>query len=243
MKGVRARRTAALIGVPLWLSLRRTRPVSDDWGYDRGTPIDRFYFEEFLQEHRNDVRGDVLDVKDARYATRVGEERLTRVHVLDIDDSNPEATVIADLAEHESLPAEAYDCVLLMQTLQVIRRPEVALANVWRSLKPGGALLLTVPSVSKLDVVRDLWRFTPAGIEELVFATCPSGEPDVCGYGNVLACSAFLNGFAAEELRRDDLRRHDPDFPVVVCARVVKPQESKPSSQSQLTHSPPRAAS
>jgi SAM-dependent methyltransferase len=238
MKGVRARRTAALLGIPLWFSLRRTRPVSDDWGFDRGTPIDRFYFEEFLQEHRDLVHGDVLDLKDARYATRLGEERLTRAHVLDVDDSNPEATVIADLAKEESLPAEAYDCVLLMQALQVIRRPEVALANVWRSLKPGGALLLTVPSVSKLDVVRDLWRFTPAGIEELVSATCPSGEADVRGYGNVLACSAFLHGLAAEELRPDDLRRHDPDFPLVVCARV-----SKSASQSQLTHSPPRAPS
>jgi SAM-dependent methyltransferase len=238
MKGVRARRTAAQIGIPLWFSLRRTRPVSDDWGFDRGTPIDRFYFDEFLHEHRGDVRGDVLELKDARYATRLGEERLNRVHVLDLDDSNPAATVIADLAEQDSLPAEAYDCVLLMQTLQVIRPPEVALANVWRSLKPGGALLLTVPSVSKLDVVRDLWRFTPAGIEDLVSATCPSGEADVRGYGNVLACSAFLYGLAAEELRRGDLRRHDPDFPVVVCARVVKP-----SAQSQLTHSPPRDAS
>jgi SAM-dependent methyltransferase len=223
MKGVRARRTAASIGVPLWLSLRRTRPVSDDWGFDRGTPIDRFFFEEFLEEHRKDVRGDVLELKDARYATRLGGERVDRAHVLDVDESNPEATVIADLAEPESLPAESYDCVLLMQTLQVILRPEVALANVWRSLRPGGALLLTVPSVSKLDVVRDLWRFTPAGIEDLVSAVCLSADADVRGYGNVLACTAFLLGLAAEELRPGDLRRHDPDFPVVVCARVVRP--------------------
>ena len=223
MKGVRARRTAARLGVPLWLSLRRTRPVSDDWGFDRGTPIDRFYFEEFLLEHQEAVRGDVLELKDARYATRLGGERLTQAHVLDLDLSNPNATVVADLVEQESLPAESYDCVLLMQTLQVIRRPEVALANVWRSLRPGGALLLTVPSVSKIDADRDLWRFTPAGVEELVSAVCPSADADVRSYGNVLACSAFLHGLAAEELRPGDLRRHDPDFPVVVCARVAKP--------------------
>jgi hypothetical protein len=69
----------------------------------------------------------------------------------------------------------------------------------------------------------DLWRFTQAGMEELVAGACPSGEAEVRGYGNVLGGAAFLLGLAAEELRPADLRRHDPDFPVVVCARVAKP--------------------
>ena len=34
-----------------WGDLRRTDPVSRDWGYDRGTPIDRRYIEEFLAAH------------------------------------------------------------------------------------------------------------------------------------------------------------------------------------------------
>ena len=33
---------------PAWLgTLRRTRPLSADFGYDRGTPIDRYDIERF----------------------------------------------------------------------------------------------------------------------------------------------------------------------------------------------------
>jgi hypothetical protein len=46
---------------------------------------------------------------------------------------------------------------------------------------------------------------------------------DVRSYGNVLACTAFLLGLAAQELRTDRLRDHDPNVPLVVCARAAKP--------------------
>ncbi|HSC25950.1 MAG TPA: hypothetical protein VLD67_01675, partial [Vicinamibacterales bacterium] len=34
-----------------WGDLRRSNPVSRNWGYDRGTPIDRHYIHEFLASH------------------------------------------------------------------------------------------------------------------------------------------------------------------------------------------------
>jgi hypothetical protein len=85
-------------------------------------------------------------------------------------------------------------------------------------------LLLTVPTVQMIDTgLPDLWRFTPAGVEKLVEHVCAGAEADVRGYGNALACSAFLLGLAAQELRRDHLHELDPAFPVVTCARVRKP--------------------
>jgi SAM-dependent methyltransferase len=219
---VRARRAAALAGLPLWVSLRRTRPVSDDWGFDRGTPIDRFYFDDFLGAHRADVRGDVLEIKSSEYTRRFGGEGVTE-HVLDLDAANEHATLIADLDEPGSLPPSAYDCFILMQTLQLIRHPEHALANAWTTLRPGGTLLLTVPAVSKVErSFPDRWRFMPDGVTELLDRACPGAEADVRGYGNVLACVGFLLGLAAQEVRTGSLRDHDPDFPLVVCARVRK---------------------
>jgi SAM-dependent methyltransferase len=223
MRAVRGRRAAAALRLPLWISLRTTRPRSTNYGFDRGTPIDRFYFEECLREWSGDVRGDVLEVKSTAYADRFGSG-VARVDVLDVDRDNADATVIADLGEPDSLPASAYDCFMLMQTLQYVARPELALANAWRALRPAGVLLLTVPTVQMIDAgLPDLWRFTPAGIEELVEHVCTGAEADVRGYGNALACSAFLLGLAAQELRRDHLRELDPAFPVVTCARVRKP--------------------
>ena len=137
MKAVRARRAAALAGLPLWLSLRRIRPVSDEFGFDRGTPVDRVYLEEFLDEHSTEVHGDVLEVKSPAYTHRFGGDRVTRAHVLDLDPANEKATIVADLYEPGSLPPQGYDCVILSQTLQFVRLPEAALANVWSVAAPG----------------------------------------------------------------------------------------------------------
>jgi len=223
MIAVRARRAAALIGLPVWISLRRTRPISDQWGFDRGTPVDRFYFDEFLDEHRSVIRGDVLEVKSSDYTRRFGSG-VTAEHVLDIDPDSPGVTVVADLNEPGSLPAGAYDCFVLMQTLQLIRQPDAALTNAWSALRPGGALLLTVPAASRVErSYGDYWRFTVAGVEELLARSCPGAQTDARSYGNVLACTAFLLGLAAQELRPARLRDHDPDLPLVVCACAVKP--------------------
>ena len=42
--------------------LRRLTPISKDWGYDRGKPIDRYYIERFLSLYKEDIRGRVLEV-------------------------------------------------------------------------------------------------------------------------------------------------------------------------------------
>lgn len=39
--------------------------VSDRYGYDRGTPIERYYIERFLSEHAQRICENVLEVKDA----------------------------------------------------------------------------------------------------------------------------------------------------------------------------------
>src|SRR5205823_13182818 len=53
-----------------WGDLRRVQPVSQYWGWDRGKPIDRHYIEGFLEAHRADVRGRVLEVRDPLHTQR-----------------------------------------------------------------------------------------------------------------------------------------------------------------------------
>jgi hypothetical protein len=45
------------------------------------------------------------------------------------------------------------------------------------------------------------------------------------GYGNVLAAVAMLHGLSVEDTGRDALAGRDPAYPVVVCARLVRPTE------------------
>jgi hypothetical protein len=215
-----------LVG-PRWGDFRRTSPFSGDYGYDRGTPIDRFYIERFLASHAHDVQGQVLEVKSSGYTSRFGGNRVSTSHVVDIDESNPAATLVADLGQPGSLPSGAFDCFILTQTLQFVAAADAAVANAWQALAPGGVLLVTVPTttmaVPDLAPDRDYWRFTSGGLRELLRRAAPEGELDVEGPGNVLAAIAFLMGLAAEELAGRELEFSDPRYELLACGRLRKP--------------------
>jgi SAM-dependent methyltransferase len=206
-----------------WGDLRRIRPFSEGYGFDRGTPVDRVYIEAFLAEHRQRIHGDVLEVHDSVYTEMFGTG--VRKHVVDIDPANPRATIIADLSEPGSLPAEHFDCFILTQTLQYVSDVGLALRNARRALRPGGTLLCSVPTTSRVDSrasKTDRWRFTPAGLACLIVESCRDAEIEVQGFGNLPTQVAFLMGLAAEELEPEELTVYDPDFPLLACARVTK---------------------
>jgi GT2 family glycosyltransferase/SAM-dependent methyltransferase len=208
-----------------WGSLRQVEPVSRVWGLDRGQPIDRHYIEAFLGAHAEDITGDVLEVKDAHYTERF-QQSVRSVTVLDVAEQNEQATLIADLSCPEALPEEGYDSIVLTQTLQFLFDVEAAVANIHRALAPGGVVLATVPSVSRVDyesgVDGDFWRLTAASAQRLFEASFGADGVEVEAFGNVLSCTAFLQGLASDELAQAELDRHDPYFPLVIAIRAVK---------------------
>jgi SAM-dependent methyltransferase len=212
-----------------WGSLRRTLPFSDTFGFDRGLPIDRYYIEAFLAREAASIRGEVLEVQNSKYSLRFGGADVTHFHVIDIDPTNPEATVIADLTIEGSLPNQAYDSIIMTQTLHVTVDDAAGFRTLWRALRPGGTLLFTGPCVSRLDSGVegwDHWRYTPSGLRARLAKLLPDAEVTVEAHGNVLAGAAFLYGIAAQELTESELDFDDPRFPLVVCARVSKPQSA-----------------
>lgn len=211
---------------PIWLGiLRRTTPISEHWGFDRGTPVDRYYIERFLEERSKDIRGRVLEVMDSRYTERFGSD-VEASDVLDIDSANPRATLVADLAAAEEIPSESFDCLILTQVLQYIYEVESAIGEAHRLLRPGGVLLATVPAVSKIDrsagVQGDFWRFTRASCARLFGEVFGEDNITVQAHGNVLAAIGFLAGLAREDLTDKELDVQDDFFPVLVTARAVK---------------------
>lgn len=207
-----------------WGDLRRTTPFSANYGFDRGHPICRYYIDRFLEQHAEDIRGEVLEVEDATFTEWLGGERVSTSHVLDIDPQNAGATIVADIADAGSLPARRFDCFILTQTLQYVPRVEAALANAWEAVAPGGVLLITVPTIApRDDHWPDLWRFTREGLRALVERCCPAAEVELTGYGSALTAIAYVMGLASNELDEAELDAHDPHLEILACARVRRP--------------------
>jgi hypothetical protein len=207
-------------------SLRRTTPLSPNWGFDRGSPVDRYYIEKFLQDHAHDIRGRVLEMKDSGYTERFGK-RVVHCDVLDIDPANSRASMRADLANADHLASDQFDCFVLTQTLQFIFDTRSAIRHACRLVRSGGTLLVTVPAVSRIErsggFQTDYWRFTVASCSLLFAEVLPSSHVTVRSYGNVLSSIAFLAGMAAEELSPRELDVHDQFFPLIVTIRATKP--------------------
>jgi SAM-dependent methyltransferase len=217
-------RVKRIVRHPRWGNLQRQRPFSSNYGFDRGTPLDRYYIEAFLAEHAADIRGHVLEIREDAYTRRFGGQRVTRSDVLDINPVNRAATMVGDLQDPTALPASRFDAVILTQTLQYVTDAPQVLRHVWASLRPQGVLLMSVPVLTPLDPVAesDLQRFTPEGFARLTRSTLPEADLEVLGHGNLLAAAALLYGIAHEELSRDAPGPDDPRFPVVVTARAAK---------------------
>ena len=211
--------------------LRRLHPISPNFGFDRGKPVDRRYIEDFLSRNAQDIKGLVLEIADNAYTAGYGGDRVTRSDILDIDPSNPRATLVGDLAEGHNLPSEAFDCIVLTQTLQFVFDVHKAVATLHRMLKPGGVLLATVPGVSSIDRgewgVSWYWSLSPGALSRLLGGEFGEANVHVTGYGNVLAAVAFLHGLADSELRPTELDTNDPRYPVIVAARAVKRYETE----------------
>ena len=211
---------------PLWFgTLQNTKPISAAWGKDRGTPVDRYYIEKFLQLYSMDIHGKVLEVGDRTYTRKFGKN-VERSDVLDNNLANIQATILADLESGINVDTNELDCLVFTQVLQFIYNVQVCLQELHRILKPGGVLLLTVPCVSKIasdyGMDKDYWRFTAASCERLFSDVFGQNHVTVQSFGNVFSSVAFLTGAAYEELSKKQLNDYDPLFPLLVSVRAVK---------------------
>lgn len=202
----------------------RRSPVSRHYGYDRGSPIDRFYIDGFVDRHRADVAGVVLEVGEDLYTLRFGDGQVVRSDVLHPVAGHPGATVHGNLETGEGLPEATYDCFLLLETLSCIFDLPRAVQASHDTLTPGGVVLATAVGISARERDwTDYWRLTSASMRRLFAERFGAENVEVAAYGNVLSGSAFLYGLAQEELRRADLEHRDVGYEVTVAVRARRP--------------------
>lgn len=227
---LRARRLKALpvIRELSFIRLRSVRPISRVFGYERGgVRIGRFYIESFLDRYQDDIQGRVLEVADREYTTRFGGDRVRQSDVLHANADNRNATIISDLTTGHGIDDDSFDCVILTQTIQFIYDLPAVAAVLRRILKPGGVALVTangISQISRYDMDRwgDYWRLTSLSLRRLFEEEFSNDAITVVAYGNVLTAMGVLQGMTIEEFTKAELAFNDPDYEVMVAARVRK---------------------
>lgn len=201
-------------------------PISNIYGFDRGKPLDRFYIESFLENNKKDVRGVCLELLNNEYTKTYGRNNVEESVILDIEKGNAKATLISDLRNLKEVGDNTFDCIILTQVLQFIDDVDSAISECYRTLKPEGVLLATMPSVSRVDCTSgeagDYWRFTTASANFLFGKKFKKEKIFVSSQGNARVGLYFYAGLAEEDTPRELLYVNDKNFPLIITVRAIK---------------------
>lgn len=199
--------------------------MSEYYGFERGTPVDRYYLHRFLERERRWITGRVLEIQMPGYTRKYGHDTVD-AHAVDINPLiQPRPTYVVDLARAEDvIPDETYDCFLLPNTLCVLKDIEGALRNALRVLKPGGVILASTAAFVPLTGGEDdYWRMSAAGWRELALKVWPGCEVVVEQHGNCLTAVGSMLGLALEEFSDEELTATHGKYPVLVTLFCRKP--------------------
>jgi SAM-dependent methyltransferase len=139
---------------PSWLVLRRRREIFRKW-LER---VDGHDLEVLDVGGRIQPYRPLLEGRVRRYVT-VDLRRTPLVNVVGRGEQTP-------FAEAQ------FNLVICTQVLEYIPEPAAVIAEIYRVLKPGGFLLLSVPAVFPRDSDHDRWRFLPASLRYLLRSFC-----------------------------------------------------------------------
>ncbi len=215
------------------IRLRRLTPL--DNGASRGTPIVRYYHDNFLTAHRNDISGRCLEIGETAHIHRFGSDGVTHAEALDLSAHHPDVTVVADLSRADHIEGGQYDCFIIPFVMTVIHDVDAAMHHAIRLLRPGGVLLVNFSCVDyylhgglDMGTGEPLYMhhwFTPIQVHNIL-RRLGLGDDDyeLDIYGNLLTRTAFQTNMAAEELTDFELGVRDPGHPLLICARVRRPE-------------------
>jgi SAM-dependent methyltransferase len=135
---------------PNWLVLRRRREIFRQW------------MDGFVQ-----VDPVVLDVggRVQPYRTLLKGKNI-RYYAIDLKIT-PMVSVAGD-ARAIPFQDNVFDCVICTQVLDCVPAPHKVTEEIHRVLKPGGVLLLSVPSAFPRASEAERWRYLPTGIRQIL---------------------------------------------------------------------------
>ncbi len=210
--------------------LEETEPVSRVFGFDRGTPIDRYYIDRFIERNESDIndRNGIFRILE------IGEDIYSRKMMADLSYKDVRYDILnyqkgEDLTDINTLRENYYDLFICTQTFNFIYDVKKAIEGAYYTIKPKGILLATVAGVitpvSRYDMDRwgHYWGFTDLSIRKMMADVFGEENVKVITYGNALASTAFVQGIALEDI--DDpalLDNTDRDYQILIGISAKK---------------------
>ena len=182
--------------------LRRVSPISTNFGFERGRPVDRYFIESFLADHAADVRGQCPRGPGERLHAEIRGQRVERAR-----SSACFPTTRRRRSSAISRPARPFpgrrSTAQSSHRCSTCPRPPGGGPDIQRILKPGGVALVTVPGISQVEWSESWhWSFTLLSARQMFSEVFGEANVRARAYGNVLAATSFLWGIAVEELIR-----------------------------------------
>ncbi len=207
------------------ISKMDTTPISRKFGLERGSAIDRYYIERFLDKNKALIRGDCLEIAENTYTMRYGADRVKKVDILHLNGG--ENVIKGNFETGEGMEENKYDCAIITQTLMFIFDVRKVADNIFKILKQGGNALITVAGISQMSRYdADLWGsyygFHVDAMKALFEPVFGKENVKVETYGNVKTAVAWLCGLCQEDLKDEDFCFHDRDYPLIISVLLHK---------------------
>ncbi len=202
--------------------------ISNDFGFSRGSPIDRYYINNFFLKNSNYINNNVLEFGDNYYFKKFCKHENSTCDIFTsiLDKRNDNIKRIhCDLTKIEPKYFGKYDCVICTNVLNFIFDTKAAISGISNMLKPGGICIVTLAGfsthISRYDYDRwgDYWRFSDLSAIKLF-----ENYFDIIfikNYGNVYSAIAQMNGFCVEELELEKVNEIENDY-VMITGIVLK---------------------
>lgn len=209
------------------ISQMSATPISRQFATERGTPVDRYYIDEFLKNNNKYICGDVLEIEDSTYTRKFGTAGINKSIVMDVSLQSDNIDFNANLETGEGIADCIADCFICTQTLMYIYDLETAVHNIMRLLKPNGVALITCSGLSQnsercMESYGAYWGFNEAVFHKMFSKESRLELINTETYGNCKTVLAHIAGLCVEDLKEADFIMQDKCYPLVCCAVVRK---------------------
>lgn len=146
------------------------RDLADSPSKKHFSPASYSQYTVTLPLLRQHARGRLIDLGcgDMPFRAFV-QAQVTAYDSLDFFPRRADVTYVADLQDMGQVPSAAYDTAVCIEVLEHVPDPFRAVREIWRVLRPGGVLVVSVPHISRLhDEPHDYYRYTRHGLRRLL---------------------------------------------------------------------------